>query len=81
MFPVRYHITYIYLVLIALSEEDALGIPGVVSSILLFSGLGSLPWKHFAIETSKNAESCSETVATCAVICKNMTMCLHSIID
>ena len=51
-----------YLVLIALYEEDALGIAGVVSSILLFSGLGSLPWKHFAIETSKNAESCSETV-------------------
>ena len=56
MFPVRYHITQF------LSEEDALGIASVVSSILLFSGLGSLPWKRFAIETSKNVESCSETV-------------------
>ena len=30
--------------------------------ILLCSSLGSLSWKYFATETSKNAESCSEAV-------------------
>ena len=35
---------------------------GVVPSILLCSGLGSLPWKHFATETSKNVELCREAV-------------------
>ena len=58
-------IVLITMLLTIQSNEEALGILGVVSSTLLCSSLGSLPWKHFATETSKNADS--KTVVICKV--------------